>query len=140
MARDPFCDKVVLAKQAYFETRHFYALYDFAPMLAGASLIVPKRHMLLITELSGPEFSDLQLMIRKLLPKLLKVYKTDAYNFTINAKKNAGMCVPHLHIHIIPRYARDGFQHRSIIVCTGERKNISPEVARLRKIFKYKPK
>ena len=80
------------------------------------------------------------IMIKKLLPMLLKVYKTDAYNFTINANKNAGMCVPHLHIHIIPRYARDGFQHKSIIVCTAERKEISPEVARLRKIFKYKPK
>ena len=125
MAKDAFCDKGILARQAYFETRHFYALYDIAPMLAGASLIIPKRHMLFITELSRPEFLDLQLMIGTLMPKLLKTYKTDAYNFTINANRNAGMCVPHLHIHIIPRRARDGFQHKSIIVCTA-RGRISP--------------
>ncbi len=49
--------------------------------------------------------------------KLRKVLNCDATNIIINNGKEAGQEVPHLHIHIIPRYSDDNlklsFNHES---------------------------
>ena len=39
--------------------------------------------------------------------RLDKEFKPDGYNIGINDGAAAGQTVPHLHIHLIPRYAGD---------------------------------
>jgi diadenosine tetraphosphate (Ap4A) HIT family hydrolase len=36
-----------------------------------------------------------------------KIYGPDAYNIGVNDGASAGQTVPHLHIHLIPRYYGD---------------------------------
>ena len=44
----------------------------------------------------------------KQVKKLLKEkYNPDGFNIGINVNKEAGQTVPHVHIHLIPRYKDD---------------------------------
>jgi diadenosine tetraphosphate (Ap4A) HIT family hydrolase len=112
----PFCNiensKIILAND------HATAIYDDHPVTPGHSLIVPKRHIALFFEATREEqmaMLDLLAGMRELLlgsnpspPPFAKGRSTpDAFNIGINDGAAAGQTVPHLHIHLIPRYAGD---------------------------------
>lgn len=112
----PFCNmdnsKIILAND------HATAIHDSHPVTPGHSLIIPKRHIALFFETTREEqmaMLDLLAGMRELLleanhsrPPFPKERSTpDAFNIGINDGAVAGQTVPHLHIHLIPRYAGD---------------------------------
>lgn len=79
---------------------------DGFPISPGHSLIIPKRHV--------GSFFELTSMEREALLALLDAAKAaaadlmpDGYNIGINDGAAAGQTVPHLHIHLIPRFKGD---------------------------------
>jgi diadenosine tetraphosphate (Ap4A) HIT family hydrolase len=141
---DAFCNGKAL-KTAFMETKQFMVIYDARPMLPGHSLIIPKRHILHITDLTNEEILELRVLLRKLIPRLLKSYNADSYNIAVNAGEHAGMAVKHLHFHILPRNAKDIYQGNINSFYSSLQlgrykyiKDVNNEVARLRRIFKYK--
>lgn len=80
---------------------------DGFPISPGHTLIIPRRHIESFFELTDGERNNLM----KLLEEAKKVNDTelrpDGYNIGINDGAIAGQTVPHLHIHLIPRYAGD---------------------------------
>ena len=75
---------------------------DAFPVTDGHCLIIPKRHIQKITELTEEEFSELYHIFKT----LEETYHTD-YNIGINCGKAAGQTINHLHIHFIPRHEGD---------------------------------
>jgi len=71
----------------------------------GHTLIIPKKHYELITDIPEKELSILTKWIQKTSKVLLKLYP--GLNILQNNKKIAGQVVPHLHFHLIPRYPND---------------------------------
>jgi bis(5'-adenosyl)-triphosphatase len=144
MEYDPFCDKE-MRWEVFLETEHFFAVPNLHPILPGHVLVVPKRHVKVITELSGTEIADLKQILDLLLPRLLKAHGTDSYNLSINSGSAAGMSIPHLHVHVVPRHKSDAFQKEGIKAFYTSLENETPpasanfeaEVAELRKLFKY---
>jgi diadenosine tetraphosphate (Ap4A) HIT family hydrolase len=140
---DVFCTDRIY-ENVFFETDGFMAVYNKRPIAPGHILIVPKRHVLRITDLTDAELVGLRRFLDLLLPKLLKAFDADSYNLSINAGENAGETIQHLHLHLVPRRAEETserittfywkLQHeRSTYI-----KDVKKEVERLRKIFKYK--
>ncbi len=122
-------------------------MYNIRPLIRGHSLIIPKRHVIDITELTQQELADFKRILQLVLPRLLKAFDATSYNLSINAGVHAGMVVEHLHFHIVPRSPNDILQKKLIAFYRAlehERethmRDVSKEVARLRKIFKYAPK
>ncbi len=109
MPYDPFC-KGKIYEEVFLETEHFFAVPNLHPILPGHTIVAPKRHVLLITELSGEEMADLGSILGRLLPKLLEEYGTDSYNIVINSGETAGMSVEHMHLHVVPRRGDDVFR------------------------------
>ncbi len=143
MKADVFCTPQIY-ENAFFETDQFLAVYNARPIIRGHSLIIPKRHVTRITELSAEELAEFRKMLELLLPKLLKAFDADSYNLSINAGEHAGMVINHLHVHVIPRGAGDPMQGKLLEFCqalNNDRgryiKGVNEEVARLRRIFKY---
>jgi len=80
---------------------------DGFPVSLGHTLIIPKRHIGSFFDLSAKERSDLLLLLDKAKLDLENEFKPDGYNIGINDGPAAGQTVPHLHIHLIPRYKGD---------------------------------
>lgn len=103
-----FCEK--LAKKEYnpvlTKFNHFEVIFDGFPVTEGHALIIPKRHVEKITELSIGEWLDLRDIIKQ-LESLYQAQGVLDYNVGLNCGPNAGQTVPHLHIHFIPRRKGD---------------------------------
>ena len=101
----PFCDlpieRVVLA------TGHSVVIRDLYPVSPGHTLIVPKRHIARFGEATDVERHDLLEALELTRAQLLKEFAPDGFNIGINDGEAAGQTIPHLHVHLIPRFRGD---------------------------------
>ena len=80
---------------------------DGYPVSRGHTLVIPKRHVGSFFELEGNERDDILSMLDQAKTHLNAEYAPDGYNIGINDGPAAGQTVPHLHVHLIPRYRGD---------------------------------
>jgi ATP adenylyltransferase len=77
-------------------------LYPYNP---GHLILFPARHVVDIRELSEEEDRARTDLEKKLLSVLDEVYSPMGYNIGFNLGSAGGASIPHVHLHIIPRYA-----------------------------------
>jgi bis(5'-adenosyl)-triphosphatase len=58
-------------------------------------------------DLSDDELAEFMLFGRRVARLLARAFQTPAFNWTIQEREAAGQTVAHLHMHVIPRVARD---------------------------------
>ncbi len=80
---------------------------DGFPISQGHTLIIPKRHTGSFFDTSDEEKLALFELIERAKLKIDQEFHPDSYNIGINDGPAAGQTVPHLHIHLIPRYKGD---------------------------------
>ncbi len=102
----PFCNEKVL-DTAFMESENFLVIYNNAPILPGHSLVIPKNHIESLLELDQTELFEFTQLSIKAAKVILKVFKADSFNWTIQEKPAAGQTIPHLHLHIFPRHDND---------------------------------
>ena len=80
---------------------------DGYPVSPGHTLVIPKRHVGSWFEITPAEQQALLDLLAKAKAVLETELKPDGYNIGINDGPTAGQTVPHLHMHLIPRYRGD---------------------------------
>jgi len=80
---------------------------DAFPISPGHTLIIPKRHVGSFFELEADERAELLALLDKAKVVADEEFSPQGYNIGINDGAAAGQTVPHLHIHLIPRYQGD---------------------------------
>ncbi len=80
---------------------------DGYPISLGHTLVIPKRHVGSFFELTPEEASEVMSLLKRAKSVLDNEFKPQGYNIGINDGVAAGQTVPHLHIHLIPRYSND---------------------------------
>lgn len=80
---------------------------DAFPVSLGHSLIIPKRHIGSFFEATEEERSALMALVEQAKEVAGTEFGPDGYNIGINDGQAAGQTVPHLHIHLIPRFKGD---------------------------------
>lgn len=80
---------------------------DGFPVSPGHSLLIPHRHTGSFFDLTEAERAGLLALLDLAKLQLDKLFEPQGYNIGINDGPAAGQTVPHLHIHLIPRYAGD---------------------------------
>ena len=80
---------------------------DGFPISPGHTLVIPNRHIGSFFELTPDERQSLLDLLDAAKLVLDSELKPDGYNIGINDGPSAGQTVPHLHIHLIPRYNGD---------------------------------
>jgi diadenosine tetraphosphate (Ap4A) HIT family hydrolase len=101
----PFCN---LSKDRVIdEDRHFVVIRDGYPITLAHTLVIPKRHVGSIFELEEEERETLFSVLEAAKERLVDEFHPDSFNIGINDGPEAGQTVPHLHIHLIPRYKGD---------------------------------
>jgi diadenosine tetraphosphate (Ap4A) HIT family hydrolase len=80
---------------------------DGYPVSPGHTLVIPKRHIGSWFEITPEEQSAMLDLLGRAKAVLEEEFKPDGYNIGINDGPTAGQTVPHLHMHLIPRYKDD---------------------------------
>ena len=80
---------------------------DAFPISPGHTLIIPKRHVGSFFDLAANERAELLALLDRAKATVDKEFSPQGYNIGINDGAAAGQTVPHLHIHLIPRYQDD---------------------------------
>ena len=101
----PFCS--LPTTRIIGENEHAMWFRDGYPVSPGHSLIVPKRHTGSFFTLSEQERQALLVLLDQAKAAAEAELRPDGYNIGINDGPAAGQTVPHLHIHLIPRFEGD---------------------------------
>lgn len=80
---------------------------DGYPVSPGHTLVIPKRHTGSFFNLSEQERGDLLVLLDRAKLVLDEELSPQGYNIGINDGAAAGQTVPHLHVHLIPRFEGD---------------------------------
>ncbi|WP_297536452.1 HIT family protein [Thermococcus sp.] len=101
----PFCRPA--RGQLLYENDLIRILLDAYPANRGHLLVVPRRHVERWEELTWEEKLALIWSMELAMEVLRETLKPDAFNVGMNLGREAGQTVPHLHLHVIPRWKGD---------------------------------
>jgi len=101
----PFCDLEVA--RIHLENNVAAAFLDAFPITTGHTLIVPKRHVVSVFDLSEEELAAVWRLVALVRAQLLDELKPNGFNVGINDGQAAGQTVMHAHVHVIPRRQGD---------------------------------
>lgn len=113
-----------------YEDEKCLAFMDIMPVNPGHFLVIPKVLASTVEELDNATAAHL-FTVGKRLAKALRHsgIPCDGVNFWLSDGSAAGQEVPHVHLHVIPRFAGDGFGWK---VGTNNRRPLPhPELAEL---------
>ena len=105
-----FCDILDGKKDGYFlyaDDSHV-AFLDKYPIDVGHSLVLPRKHHEQITDMTPEDVGNIFAFVPKIAQAILEATGADGFSIGQNNGKAAKQIVPHVHIHIIPRYNSKG--------------------------------
>src|SRR3989344_8381966 len=89
-----------------YEDDHARAFLDIHPLSKGHTMVIPKMHGGTMLDLPEEEVAHLFRAVKKVTARVKEVIQPDG--FTIGVNHEIGQAVPHMHVHIIPRWRDDG--------------------------------
>lgn len=95
-----------------FEDNDVLAFLDIMPANKGHTLVIPKKHYELLTDIPNKELSRLMEELKRITEAVIKATNAEGFNVFMNNKKIAGQLVPHAHFHIVPRFTDDGLEFK----------------------------
>ncbi len=91
-----------------YEDADTLAFMDIGPIIKGHTLVIPKTCHNLVTETPDEVLVKLMIIAKRIAAAQMKALGADGVNIMQNNGKAAGQEVPHIHIHVIPRFDDDG--------------------------------
>ena len=91
-----------------WEDGDLLAFMDIGPIVKGHVLIVPKTHYESIEGIPDRLWEKLCLLAKRVAEAQRKTLGAEGVNLMQNNGTVAGQEVPHLHLHVIPRFSGDG--------------------------------
>ena len=88
-----------------YEDDDTLSFMELNPSAPGHVMVILKKHGNNILEYSQVELGTLMGSVQKVAKKIEKVLNPDSITIGINHKERRG--VPHLHVHLIPRWEND---------------------------------
>lgn len=102
-----FCERKKDSKKVVLENELAFATYDEFPVNPGHMLFMTKRHIKTFFETTPEEKMAIFQLMEQAKVILDEKYHPDGYNIGMNCHEAAGQSVPHVHVHLIPRYIGD---------------------------------
>ncbi|MFC6873853.1 HIT family protein [Halobellus marinus] len=91
-----------------YETDTVAAFLDANPLAPGHTLVVPKEAHERLDDLPDDVAADVWAAVQELTPRIESAVDADATTIGVNNGEAAGQEVPHVHVHIVPRFEGDG--------------------------------
>ncbi len=118
-------DLIILETELCFVMANLFPLGDFS------FLILPKRHVVSISETTNKESADLMQLIKNVVSRVEKDGYSD-YNLFWNKGESAGQTIFHLHCHIVTKTKDNGVWIERI---KSPHKITSEEILKFKKIL-----
>lgn len=90
-----------------YEDHDCLAFMDIGPVVKGHTLVIPKDHFDPITGTPDEVLQKLIVVVRKIAASQVAGLDADGVNVSQANGRIAGQVVPHIHFHVIPRFADD---------------------------------
>ena len=90
------------------EDERAFAILDVNPVNDGHALVIPKTHAETIFDVAEEDVMATIRLARRLAGGIRRCLRPDGLNLLQNNGQAAHQTVPHLHLHLIPRWEDDG--------------------------------
>ena len=90
------------------DTPDVLAFLDHKPLFVGHVLVVPREHHETLTDLPAPSVEPLFQSVRRIASAVVESLGCAGTFVAMNNK--VSQSVPHLHVHVVPRNAKDGLR------------------------------
>ncbi|MBS3903319.1 MAG: HIT family protein [Anaplasmataceae bacterium] len=134
MSDCPFCKIIAkeIPAEIIYEDENSLAFLDINPRTLGHTMVIPKVHATDLTELPADKVEPLFQTVKKLDLQIIKALSAAGLTIGINQGKVSGQVVPHLHIHLLPRFLDDGGGSIHSAVNRPPEETVSETAARIR--------
>ncbi|GAA6008677.1 hypothetical protein JCM11491_003395 [Sporobolomyces phaffii] len=96
-----------IPNQVFYQSPLSLGIVNLKPLVPGHVLVIPKRVVPRFRDLTGDEVTDLFKSVHEISRVIEREFKAQALNVALQDGPLAGQSVPHVHVHIIPRRAKD---------------------------------
>ena len=97
-----------IPSKTLYEDERFRVILDLGPAARGHALVIPREHASDLYELPEETASQVLVLAKKIAVRMADKLHFDGLNLIQNNGEAAGQTVPHFHLHMIPRYLKDG--------------------------------
>lgn len=131
-----FCEIIAGKTPAYFvyEDSTHIAIMDKYPIHRGHTLVMPREHHEKIIDMTPMDVSELFTRILPIARGVIEATAADGFNIGQNNGRAANQIIPHVHVHVIPRYSQVGvaWPKRSV----ADEKDLEELAAKIRRCIK----
>jgi histidine triad (HIT) family protein len=101
-----FCQYISRERECVFvaEDNLVAAFVNHRQYERGAMLVIPKQHRETILDASDAEITGVYTLVKHLARAMERAFGACAVNVFQNNGIRAGQHVPHMHVHVVPRY------------------------------------
>ena len=98
----------VVPAHVVLDTPDAFAFLDHRPVFKGHTIVVPREHVVTLTDLSGPAVGPFFLAVQRIAGAVVAGLDADG-SFVAN-NNVVSQSVAHLHVHVVPRRRKDGLR------------------------------
>lgn len=105
-----FCKIVAkeIPNYTMYEDEAVLAFLDIFPHAEGHTVVIPKTHGETVFDLTDETIAQVHIAVKKVMEKINQILKPDGFSLGWNHGEAGGQAVPHLHVHVMPRWNGDG--------------------------------
>lgn len=108
------------------------AYLDINPFTEGHALVIPKAHFTGLLDTPADVLGEVMVRVQKVAAHLKKALPCDGFNVLQNNGAAAGQTVPHVHFHVVPRFAKDAAEKIEFVNGKGDMAALKALAERLR--------
>lgn len=129
-----FCKiaKGEIPAEKIYEDEHVLAFLDILPRAPGHTMIIPKIHVEFFEDLPKDQIEPFFGAAQSVLQMIKRALNPDGFTLGINHGKVSGQEVPHLHLHIMPRWLGDGGHSLQSIVSNNPQEDLKSIAEKIR--------
>ncbi len=111
----PACDFCAIARgenasvEVVCEGESWVAFFPLNPATPGHTLVIPREHVADLWRVEPPLGDELMAAVIRVGRAIETALNPEGMNLITSAGKTAEQTVFHLHLHVVPRWHRDGF-------------------------------
>src|SRR3989338_83707 len=116
-----------------YEDKDTLAFLDVQPHAQGHTVVIPKKHGGRVFYLTEAQTKGFMADVVQAMKRVQEVLDPDGFNVGWNQNTAGGQVVPHLHVHIFPRYTNDGGGSMHSIIRNPGKERVEDVAKRFRK-------
>ena len=91
-----------------YEDADVLAFVDIGPIVKGHTLVIPRQHWESLADAPADVLARVMAAAREIARAQMNALGADGVNLFQANGAAAGQVVPHLHVHVVPRFKTDG--------------------------------